>query len=132
MGCLCAFNHFDPLGGHFVTGHVDAVGKVRAKVPEGDTIRFEIDAPQEVLMYLVDKGSVTVDGVSLTVVKVMKDYFTLVIIPHTAEITTLATARVGEAVNLEADIIGKYVYRYMNRGAGGASLEDSLRQGGFM
>lgn len=122
------------LGGHFVTGHVDAVGTMMEIAQEADSVRLEIAAPPEVLMYLVDKGSVTVDGVSLTVVKVKESSFTLVIIPHTSKVTTIGTKRPGDKVNLEADIIGKYVHRFLSRGrdAGGdASLMDALRRNGF-
>lgn len=122
------------LGGHFVTGHVDAVGTMLEIAQEADSIRLEIEAPNEVLMYLVDKGSVTVDGVSLTVVKVKERSFTLVIIPHTAKVTTIGSKRPGDKVNLEADIIGKYVHRFLSRGHGAgddASLLDALRRSGF-
>jgi riboflavin synthase len=122
----------DRMGGHFVTGHVDAVGKVKSRTPEGQAVRFEIAAPGEVLKYLVDKGSVAVDGVSLTVVKVLRESFTLVIIPHTAEVTTFGGLRPGDRVNLEADILGKYVHRYITRAEGGdKGLMDALREHGF-
>jgi len=125
------------LGGHFVTGHVDAVGRIRGIEKDGETWRIEVSAPEEVLRYLVDKGSVAMDGVSLTVVKVFRDYFSLVIIPHTAMITTIGKKKAGDEVNLEADIIGKYVYSFLDRGkgasqGGGGNLSDALRNGGFM
>lgn len=126
------------LGGHFVSGHVDAVGIIRHMDKDGEAWSIGIDAPAEVLKYLVDKGSVTVDGVSLTVVKVYEDHFTLVIIPHTAMITTIGTRKPGDGVNLEADIIGKYVFTFLNRAAAddsdkaqGQNLMDALRRGGF-
>lgn len=125
------------LGGHFVTGHVDAVGRIRNIEKDGETWRIEVSAPDEVLRYLVDKGSVAMDGVSLTVVKVFEGYFSLVIIPHTAMITTIGGKKPGDEVNLEADIIGKYVYSFLDRGrgasqGGGGNLSDALRKGGFM
>jgi len=125
------------LGGHFVTGHVDAVGRIRLIEKDGEAWRIEVSASDDVLRYLVDKGSVAVDGISLTVVKVFEDYFTLVIIPHTAKITTIGFRKPGDEVNLEADIIGKYVHRFLNRGqdasdSGGGSLTDALRKSGFM
>lgn len=124
------------LGGHFVTGHVDAVGTIKSMGKDGQTWSIEILAPEEVLKYLVDKGSVAVDGVSLTVVKVYGDRFTLVIIPHTALITTIGGKSEGDSVNLEADIIGKYVYNFLGRAGGvsgknDASLMEALRKSGF-
>ncbi len=103
------------LGGHLVTGHVDGVGKVVGKGREGPTELVTIEAPQEVMRYLVDKGSVAVDGISLTVARLERGAFTVAIISHTAEATTLLTKGVGEAVNLEADIMGKYVERLLKK-----------------
>ncbi len=127
------------LGGHFVTGHVDAVGKIRSIAKDGETWTIEVSAPEEVLKFLVDKGSVAMDGISLTVVKVFKDYFTLVIIPHTAMITTIGAKSSGDGVNLEADIIGKYVYRFINPSEdadgsihSGGNLTEALKKSGFM
>lgn len=94
------------LGGHLVQGHVDGVGTVVEPVPD-----LRIRVPDRLLPYLVEKGSVTVDGVSLTVVDVLADGFTVAIIPHTAEVTTLGHRRPGDTVNLEVDIIAKYVER---------------------
>jgi riboflavin synthase len=122
------------LGGHFVSGHVDSVGRIKSRVQAGDTWEFVIEAPGDVTRYLVDKGSVAVDGISLTVVKILKDGFTLVIIPHTAKLTTLGFKAAGDAVNLEADIIGKYIYRFLHKdGSADAdqSLMDALMRGGF-
>jgi riboflavin synthase len=102
-----------PFGGHIVTGHVDCTGVIRSRQQKGETIYFEVSAPQEFMKYLVPKGSVAVDGISLTVVDLFRDYFTLLIIPHTARVTTLGFKGKGDIVNLEADIIGKYVVRYL-------------------
>jgi riboflavin synthase len=121
------------LGGHFVTGHVDAVGKVRAKTRIGDTFKVEIGAPSSVMDCLVEKGSVAVDGISLTVVEVLGDSFTVFIIPHTAEATTIGAREAGDGVNLEADIIGKYVTRFLSRGKGkDESLTGALKRGGYL
>lgn len=119
------------LGGHFVTGHVDAVGRIVKKRFDGQAWHLEIEAPADVTKFLVDKGSVTVDGISLTVVKVTRSGFTLVIIPHTADITTIGQKGVGSLVNLEADIIGKYVHRYLHGQKGEDSLLNTLRSEGF-
>jgi riboflavin synthase len=106
------------LSGHFVTGHVDAIGMIRERVQEANAIHLWIEAPREVLRYCVPKGSVTVDGVSLTINEVTAESFRVTIIPHTAQVTTLGVKRAGDAVNLEADLIGKYIDRLLQeRGA---------------
>ncbi len=101
------------IGGHFVTGHVDTVGAILSKFTIGDMLKFE--APANIVHFLVEKGSVAVDGISLTVVDILKDRFTLVIIPHTAKLTTLGFKGSGDTVNIEVDILGKYVARFLNR-----------------
>ena len=103
------------IGGHFVTGHVDGTGKIRSKTGMGDMWRFEIETIPGILLYLVKKGSVAVDGISLTVVDILKDGFTLIIIPHTAKLTTLGFKGAGDTVNVEADILGKYVAKFLQR-----------------
>jgi riboflavin synthase len=120
------------IGGHFVTGHVDAAGKVRSKTTIGDMMKFEIAAPANVLRFLVEKGSVAVDGISLTVVDILKDSFTLVIIPHTAKMTTLGFKGPGGTVNIEVDILGKYVAKFLNRpGDGDTRLMKTLMEEGY-
>ncbi|MGI8752705.1 MAG: riboflavin synthase [Acidimicrobiales bacterium] len=109
----------DRLGGHLVQGHVDAIGTVVASAPD---LRVQVPAP--VAHYLVPKGSITVDGVSLTVVDIGDDFFTVAVIPHTAEVTTLGHRRPGDAVNLEVDVIAKYTERLL--GAGVATPYESL------
>ena len=96
------------MGGHIVQGHVDAVGEVVAPVPD-----LAVRVPAHLGRYLVEKGSVTVDGVSLTVVDALDDGFTVAVIPHTAEVTTLGTRRPGDRVNIEVDVIAKYVERML-------------------
>jgi riboflavin synthase alpha subunit len=103
----------EPLGGHYVQGHVDAIGRVRAVEPEGDGARIWIEAPAEVLRYCVEKGSVTVDGVSLTVADLADDAFSVALVPHTLAVTTLGALTSGDAVNLEADVLAKYVERLL-------------------
>jgi riboflavin synthase len=105
----------DRLGGHFVTGHIDGTGIIRKITPSGGTTKIEITAPDEVMQYIVKKGSVAVDGISLTVVDVYRDSFTVVIIPHTGLVTTIEKRKVNETVNLETDIIGKYVAKFLSR-----------------
>jgi riboflavin synthase len=99
------------LGGHLVQGHVDAVGKVVRAAPD-----LEIEAPPAVRRYLVEKGSVTVDGVSLTVVELTRSGFTVAVIPHTMAVTTLGRRVPGDQVNLEVDVIAKYAERLLNAG----------------
>lgn len=121
------------IGGHFVTGHVDTVGKIRSRVQSGDMLKFEIEAPSKVTDFLVEKGSVAVDGISLTVVDIIKDSFTLVIIPHTAKLTTLGFKGAGDSVNIEVDILGKYVAKFLQRREDKNSrFMKTLMEGGFI
>ncbi|NOZ25773.1 MAG: riboflavin synthase [Nitrospirae bacterium] len=103
----------DRLGGHFVTGHIDGTGTIRRKSRSGETVEIEIEAPEDVLKYVVKKGSIAIDGISLTVVDVSADSFKVVIIPHTGSVTTIAEKGVNDTVNLEADILGKYVAKFL-------------------
>jgi riboflavin synthase len=98
----------DRLGGHLVQGHVDAVGEIVAPVPD-----LRVRMPAELLRYVVEKGSITVDGISLTVVEPLADGFTVAVIPHTAAVTTLGTKGPGAPVNLEVDVIAKYAERLL-------------------
>ncbi|HET9071910.1 riboflavin synthase [Acidimicrobiaceae bacterium USS-CC1] len=100
------------LGGHLVQGHVDGVGEIVAPAPD-----LVVRVPAGLVRYLVPKGSVTVDGCSLTVVDVTADAFSVAVIPHTAAVTTLGRKTAGDAVNLEADVIAKYVERLLGAGA---------------
>lgn len=107
----------DELGGHMVSGHVDGVGIVSGKQPEGDSMRLRITPPVELMPLMAEKGSVTVDGVSLTVNSVTSDSLNLNIIPHTLYATTLSRLAEGDRVNLEVDMIVRYVQRLLeNKG----------------
>ncbi len=101
------------FGGHVVQGHVDGVGEVAGVRPEGDAEIWAFDAPEGVLRYIVEKGSISVDGISLTVVSVLDSLFTVSILPQTSANTNLGELRAGDRVNLEADVIGKYVERLL-------------------
>jgi riboflavin synthase len=101
----------EELGGHYVQGHVDAVGRIRSVEAEGQGLRVVVAAPDAVLRYCVEKGSVTVDGVSLTVAELVDDAFSVALVPHTLDATTLSGLRPEQAVNLEADVLAKYVER---------------------
>jgi len=103
----------DQLGGHVVQGHVDAVGRVRSDRPESDSRRVWIDAPEAVLRYCLEKGSIAVDGVSLTVAALDDDGFEVALIPHTLAVTTLGRLVPGDEVNLETDVLGKVVERLL-------------------
>ena len=103
------------LGGHFVTGHVDGLGKIIRWERAGKDHVLDIAAPADVMRYLVFKGSIAVDGISLTVADVQKKSFRIWIIPHTYEVTALRERKVGDAVNLEADLLGKYVEKFLLR-----------------
>jgi riboflavin synthase len=94
---------------------VDAVGRIRSRHQEGNAIEFVIEAPQQVLQYCVHKGSITVDGISLTINEVTDHSFTVAVIPHTASVTTLGLKQVDDHVNLESDLVGKYVERLLQQ-----------------
>jgi riboflavin synthase len=103
----------DELGGHIVQGHVDGIGRVRSSEPEGDGRRVWIETPREVLRTCVEKGSITVSGVSLTIAELSDDAFAVALVPHTLATTTLGDLGPGDEVNLEADVIGKLVARLL-------------------
>jgi riboflavin synthase len=103
------------LDGHFVQGHVDGTGRVRQWKKVGKDYVLEVTAPRALMKYVVEKGSIAVDGISLTVAGVSRDWFRVWIIPHTRVITNLRTRQVGDAVNLEVDILAKYVERILGR-----------------
>jgi riboflavin synthase alpha subunit len=103
----------EPLGGHYVQGHVDAVARVRSVERAGTEVRVAFEAPPETLRYLVEKGSVTVAGVALTVAELSTDSFTVALVPHTLAVTTLATLEAAQQVNLEVDVLAKYVERLL-------------------
>jgi riboflavin synthase len=105
----------DRFGGHVVQGHVDGVGRVVSVTPDGFSRRVEIEAPDEVLRYIVHKGSITVDGISLTVSGLAERSFTVSLIPETLERTNLGDAGTGTIVNLEVDVLAKYVERLIRR-----------------
>jgi riboflavin synthase len=121
----------DRLGGHFVQGHVDCVGACLARRPVGETVVFDFALPAEQAGYLAEKGSVAVDGVSLTVTGVSGATFAVAIIPHTLAQTTLQDLRVGQQVNIEVDILAKYVRRALGLG-GGQLTPEFLAEHGFM
>ena len=106
----------DPLGGHYVQGHVDGAGRVRSVEPEGDGTRVWIEAPPEVLRYCVEKGSVALDGVSLTIAALTDDALAVALVPHTLALTTLGRLAAGDEVNLEVDVLAKYVERLVASG----------------
>jgi riboflavin synthase len=103
------------VGGHFMTGHIDGVGRIIRWERAGQDHVLEIAAPQDLMRYVVFKGSIAVDGISLTVATAATKSFRIWIIPHTYELTALHERAVGDAVNLEADLIGKYVERFLER-----------------
>ena len=123
----------DRLGGHLVTGHVDCVGRLTNLLNVGQSLQIMVEIPPEHLRLVVEKGSVALDGASLTVNEVSAKGFSLNIIPHTLRATTLELANEGDSVNIETDLIGKYVARLMNReeekGRPGLSREDLIRLG---
>lgn len=102
------------FGGHIVSGHIDGVGVISSFEKEDNAVWVEIETPAKILRYIVEKGSITIDGISLTVAKLTDSSFAVSVIPHTGEETTLLNRNPGDIVNLENDIVGKYVERLMN------------------
>lgn len=128
------------LGGHLVLGHVDGVGSIQSRVQEGNALIYTFNAPPSISTYLLDKGSVGINGVSLTVNSLTKTGFTVAIIPHTQDKTNFSDYKIGRRVNLEADIIGKYVHKFLTGGkdrkgglqtglSGGIDLETLMNAG---
>lgn len=117
------------MGGHFVTGHIDGVGKIESKRLTGDVYTIVIGVDQKISGYLVEKGSVAVDGISLTVVDVMRESFSIVIIPHTASLTTIGLKTTGDTVNVEVDILGKYVAKFLGRSKDADLMKALVREG---
>jgi riboflavin synthase len=110
-----ALRFSDRLGGHLVTGHVDAVGQLVNRRPAGNSAMYQFRAPAYVLRYLAPKASIAIDGISLTVADLVQDGFTAAVIPHTEEVTTLKDKAIGSGVNLEIDLIARYVSRLLGR-----------------
>lgn len=121
----------DRLGGHMVTGHVDAVGKIRERRPEGEYTFYTFEAPSEILKYIVKKGSVAIDGISLTVTGLDSSSFSVAIIPHTLTATNLGDKKKGDTVNIEIDIIGKYVEKLLGNAGNKKDLGSLLKESGF-
>lgn len=119
-----------PLGGHMVSGHVDGVGAIKKKVEKGGSALLEVSCPSALMGQIVKKGSVAVDGISLTVAELSPDGFTVAVIPHTLKKTTLPDKREGARVNIETDVIGKYVEKYFASGKQSIT-EDFLSEHGF-
>jgi riboflavin synthase len=105
-----------PIGGHFVTGHIDCVGRIRDIKRASDEVSIEIAFPEDYVALVAQKGSIAFDGISLTVGKVIKNNVTVYIIPHTLKITTLGAKRIGDEVNIEFDLIGKYIANLVEKG----------------
>jgi riboflavin synthase len=101
------------MGGHLVTGHVDGIGTLRAREQDGNATHLTVEAPEGIMRYCVTKGSITMDGISLTINAVTDRSFVVAIIPHTAKVTTMGLKQIGDSVNLESDLIGKYVERLL-------------------
>lgn len=120
----------DALGGHLVSGHVDGIGKVTSRADDARSIRMNFEVPDGLSRYIAKKGSICVDGVSLTINEVSGNTFGLNIIPHTAEVTTMGSYDVGTAVNIEVDLLARYIERMLGAESGGLSI-DFLREHGY-
>lgn len=121
----------DRLGGHLVTGHIDSIGVIIDKRQEGEYTFYTFEAPPEILKYTVKKGSIAVDGISLTVIGLDMKSFTVAIIPHTLTATNIGSKGIGDKVNLEVDIIGKYVEKFVSKQNNDPGLMELLKEKGF-
>jgi len=123
----------DRLGGHLVSGHVDAVAELRRVTPAGEAQRLSVGFPRELARFIAAKGSITLDGVSLTVNAVTDDTLEVMVIPHTLAVTTLGELRAGAAINLEVDTLARYAVRFLEVSSGNSEggLKDALRQAGY-
>ena len=119
------------LGGHVVTGHIDGTGKISSIKKDDNAVWYQINTQKEILDLIVEKGSITIDGISLTVAKVSKVNFSVSVIPHTLEQTILKSKQVGSTVNLENDILGKYVQKLMDNSPKSEISKELLYQNGF-
>ncbi len=125
----------DRLGGHLVSGHIDCIAMVRKRYDDGNVVRFEFAVGQDAMRYVVEKGSIAVDGISLTVNSVSADSFGVAVIPHSLAMTTLQQRREGAQVNIETDILGRYVEKLLGQGGKGESRGvslDFLAKNGFL
>lgn len=123
------------LGGHLVSGHIDGVGIIASIIPTGNAFLFRISVSESQLKFMIPEGSLTVEGISLTIAEIDSSAVTVSIIPHTLESTILCEKRVGDQVNLESDLIGKYVYNFLNKsatGIGKGDLRGLLSSSGFV
>lgn len=122
------------LGGHIVSGHVEGIGTIKRIENKGDYQQIEIEAPEGILKYCIKKGSIAIDGISLTIVDIFPSSFTVVIIPHTAKMTTIGAKKIGDKVNLESDIIAKYVEKFVKQTAPvkDENLVEKLKNYGFI
>ena len=118
------------LDGHLVSGHVDGIGTIRQRTPQGNAIIITIDVPAPLVRYMIPKGSVAVDGISLTINQVAAASFTVSIIPHTAHLTSIGFKAIGEKVNIETDMIGKYIERFLTHPADGDAGSEPTGSGG--
>lgn len=119
------------FGGHIVSGHIDGTGKIISIKREQNAVWVTISAKSEILELIVEKGSIAIDGISLTVAEVTDENFSVSLIPHTSEVTTLLSKRVGEVVNLENDVIGKYVKKLMGKSEKKGITLEFLAENGF-
>ena len=122
----------DRLGGHFVTGHIEAVGKIMSSVKKGNSLIIEVSLPEQLGKYVINKGSIAVDGVSLTVASAGKGYFIVSVIPHTSAKTTINSKKRGDKVNIETDVMAKYAENIFNESQKSSLTIEKLKKNGFI
>jgi len=117
------------VGGHLVTGHVDGVGEIKGRIAQGKGFEFHISLPSDLIRYLVPKGSISIDGISLTVADLRDGLVVLAVIPHSAAATNLGLKKIGDRVNVEVDMLSKYIERHLSKRMGGMVEDPMLRVG---
>ncbi len=120
------------LGGHLVSGHVDGIGEIRQKISQSKGLELHISVPSQILPFMVSKGSITLDGISLTIADIRKSLLVIYVVPHTAKVTTLSQKNIGDQVNIEVDLLSKYIERHLRQEVNKGITEDTLTRAGFL
>lgn len=120
------------LGGHLVSGHVDGIGEIRQKISQSKGLELHVSIPSQLLTYAVQKGSISLDGISLTIADIRKSLLIIYVVPHTAKVTTLGQKNIGDQINIEVDLLSKYIERHLRQEVNKGISDDTLSRVGFL